>query len=180
MALLSGPLQRVRLFAAAALVASGHAALAAENSAPPLEDAVKAAYIYKFAPFVTWPAGAGAAAFDICSIGADGVTALLPQVTQGQRIDDKAIRVRALAEAEAPTGCQILYVAGPVPAGPVLDSVRGKPVLTVTSAAGAHGIVQLVTVERHVRFDIDAKLASEGGLSISSKLLSLARQVTPP
>jgi len=182
MALLGGNPWRSRILAGtlALAVSSGFAGDAVAGG-PALEDVVKAAYIYKFAPFVAWPAPLPTgASFVICTIGSDRVSALLPQVVEGQKIDDRPIRIRALAEGEAAADCRILYIAAPVAAAPLLDSLRGKPVLTVTSSADAHGIIQLVTVSQHATFDIDARLASEDGLEISSKLLGLARNVTRP
>ncbi len=172
--------RRLRCVFAVGLMGLAPCAAAAAESVP-LEDTVKAAYIYKFAPFVTWPTHPAAGApFTICSIGTDRVSVLLPQVTAGQRVDERPIQIRALAEGEPPADCAILYIASSVAAGGVLDAVHGKPILTVTSLEGQHGIVQLVTVEHHVSFDIDAKLAAEDGLTISSKLLGLARTVTRP
>jgi hypothetical protein len=39
---------------------------------------------------------------------------------------------------------------------------------------GARGVVNFVIKDRHVRFQIDSQAASENGLKMSSKLLSLA------
>jgi len=143
-----------------------------------LEDAVKAAYVYKFAPFVTWPAPvAPGAPFVICTLGSDRVSALLPQVAEGQRVDDHPIHVRQVAENEPADGCRILYVADEMQAAGDLDGVRGKPILTITSEDGPAGVIHLSTAARHVVFDIDAKLAAQDGLQISSKLLGLARKV---
>jgi YfiR/HmsC-like len=174
--------RRFRCVFAAATALAGLSPCAATAGEPiALEDTVKAAYVYKFAPFVTWPTHLPAGApFTICSIGSDRVSALLPQVVEGQRIDDRPIQVRVLTENEAPGDCAILYIAAPVAAGPVLDAVHGKPILTVTASDGPHGVIQLVTVAHHVSFDIDAKLAAEDGLTVSSKLLGLARTVTRP
>jgi hypothetical protein len=183
MALLDALRRRLSLFAGALLLVTSpsFAGQALAGEPMPLEDAVKAAYVYKFAPFVAWPAPLPAGApFVICALGNDRVSALLPQVTEGQRIEERPIRIRALAESESAGDCRILYVAATAAAGPVLDSLQGKPILTVTSAANAHAIIRLVTVSRHVSFDIDAKLASEDGLGISSKLLGLARNVARP
>jgi YfiR/HmsC-like len=182
MALLGADSRRSRILASAlALAISSTLSSEAVAGGPVLEDAVKATYIYKFAPFVAWPAPLPTgASFVICTIGSDRVSALLPQVVEGQRIDDRAIRIRALAEGEPAGDCRVLYIAAPFAAAPLLDSLRGKPVLTVTSSAETHGIIQLVTASQHVSFDIDARLASEDGLEISSKLLGLARNVTKP
>jgi hypothetical protein len=147
-----------------------------------LEDAVKATYLYKFAPFVAWPPSALAkpGAFTLCIAGADEVTKLVPQAAAGQQVNGRSIDVRHLADGDSPQDCQILYIASPATAAPLLIAARGKPTLTVTDGGSPdHGIIQFTVVNHHVRFDIDAGLAAEDGLSISSKLLSLANAVTP-
>lgn len=148
-----------------------------------LEYAVKAAYVYKFAPFVTWPAAAFPqtnSPINLCISGSDEVTKLLPQVAAGQSVNGHPLVVRVLADGVDPQGCQILYVANSPAASQVLTAAAGKPVLTIIDAGGAaHGIVQFTVVQHHVRFDIDNGAATQDGLSISSKLLGLANAVTP-
>ena len=78
--------------------------------------------------------------------------------------------------------CKIIYIAGGAPklAAQVLASVAGKPVLTVTDAAGdgpAKGMINFVIADGRVRFEIDDAAARASGLGISSKLLSLAVSV---
>ena len=48
--------------------------------------------------------------------------------------------------------------------------------MTVTDN-GPQSIITFVTEQKQVRFDIDDALAAQAGLSISSKLLGLARNV---
>lgn len=145
-----------------------------------LEYAVKATYLYKFAPFVTWPpAIQQKASFDLCLAGSDDVTKLAPEAAEGQSINGKPLVIRRLAPGESADGCQILYIAASPTAGLLLDTVRNKPVLTITEAAASnHGIIGFTVIQHHVRFDIDTGLAAGAGLSISSKLLSLANAVT--
>jgi len=146
-----------------------------------LEDAVKATFILKFAPFVTWPASAQKAdSFDICTEGDDNVSGYLPQAAQGQNVDGRRVEIRALTAGQAGDDCRIVYIASGAEPGPALDRLHAKPVLTVTqSGDGPHGVIQLLKLGNHVSFDIDAKLASDDGLTISSKLLALAHSVTP-
>jgi hypothetical protein len=146
-----------------------------------LEHAIKATYLFKFAPFVTWPPSElQKNTFDVCLNGADGVTKLAPDAAAGQQINGKPITVRNLADGENPEHCQILYVANSAAAGGTLAAARGKPILTVTDGLPSdHGIIGFTIVQGHVRFDIDTGLAAGAGLSISSKLLSLANAVTP-
>jgi hypothetical protein len=151
---------------------------------PPLELAVKATYLYKFAPFVEWPATAFATPssnFNLCVVGDDPFGDVLDRAVAGQQAGDHPIVVRRSARA-AP-GCHILYAAGSSaqPLREILDAVRGTAVLTVTDQRqdSAKGIVNLVVQENKVRFEIDDRAAMDSGIAISSKLLSLAVRVRP-
>jgi YfiR/HmsC-like len=147
----------------------------------PLEDAVKATYTYKFAPFVTWPPDTrNAHAFQICVDGADAVSVLLPQATSGQRVDGKPIQLRQVGPGDSHDDCRILYIADPAHAEIELNAARGKPILTIIDGADQErAIIRFRNIDHHIRFDIDAALAAESGLTISSKLLDLAHAVTP-
>ena len=172
--------RRTRLAVSAALLI---AALSADSSlarAESLEDAVKATYIYKFAPFVTWPPQAQGDAFSICVSGTDEIANLLPPATAGQDVDGRRIAVRTISGTDIPADCRILYVAASPAEEAVLGAAHGRPVLTITNESGlGHGIVRLIVIDHHVRFDVDTKLAADAGLPISSKLLVLAHAVTP-
>ena len=159
---------------------------AAAADTPPSELEVKADYLAKFAPFVVWPQTAFAGPSSplvICVQGADPFGGVLDRATAGQSVGAHPVIVRRVARLAADSGCQIAYVAGsPVqPQADALHAVDGQPVLTVTDVdggGGGKGIVQLVLVNGHVRFMIDAARAAQSGLAISSKLLALAEDVT--
>lgn len=160
-------------------------AIAAEGES--LEYAVKAAYLYKFSPFVEWPSAAFAtptSAFGLCVVGEDPFGSLLDQVVAGQHVGNRPILVRRMMAAPAPGMCQIMYVSGASAAlaGLALNAVRGTPVLTVTdmpASEGPRGVINLIVADNRVRFDIDEAAARVNGLAISSKLLSLAVNVRP-
>jgi len=163
-----------------ALASAALLLMASYVHAEELEYAVKATYLSKFAPFVTWPAStAQKGTFDLCLSGNDEVTKLVPEATEGQSVNGKPVTVRALGPGQSADGCDILYVAASPIASQMLEAVHKKPVLTIADAATGRGIITFVVVQRHVRFDIDNGLAGESGLSISSKLLSLANTVRP-
>lgn len=148
-----------------------------------LEYAVKAAYLPKFIPFITWPQSALGpnAPFTICVLGPDRFEGRLDRAAAEARLGDRAVQVRHLAGPDPAANCQLLFLpAGSDPAlvQGTLDAMRGRPVVTVTdSGLNARGIISFVIQDNHVRFDINEALAAEGGLSISSKLLSLAHAV---
>jgi YfiR/HmsC-like len=151
----------------------------------PADQAAKAAYLAKFAPFVVWPAGAfagPAAPLVLCVQGDDPFGPALDRLTAGHNVGTHPIIVRRLARIDADSGCQIAYLAGSSAQTPAaaLKAVDGRPVLTVTDAVGEggeKGIVHLVLTNGRVRFMIDAAKANQCGLAISSKLLALASEV---
>lgn len=151
----------------------------------PLELAVKATYLYKLAPFVSWPASAwsdSAAPLIICIQGKDPFGPLIDRAVAGQRIEGRPVTVRRLPRVDAASGCQIVYIGGSdvQPEAAVLHEVGRSPVLTVTDqerGAAAPGDVHLVLQDGRVRFVIDNGQAQQQGLTISSKLLALALRV---
>lgn len=149
---------------------------------PSLEYAVKAAYLTKFIPFIQWPDTAFAspgAPVTICVLGDDPFGASLDKAASGAKSVDRPILVRRLSEPD-PAACQLLFVGGgdPAVAGAALEAMKGRAVVTVTDAnAAPGGVISFVVVGNRVRFDIDDSLAAQGGITISSKLLGLARAV---
>jgi hypothetical protein len=161
---------------------------AAARADPPLPDgeglelAVKATYLYKLAPFISWPMAAHAAPnapLVICVQGQDPFGPVLDRAVRGQAVGTHRVMVRRLARIEPGSGCHIAYVAG----GPAqsqaqaLEALEGQPVLTVTDEArggSAKGIVHLLLEGGKVRFSIDADRAAACGVAISSKLMALA------
>jgi hypothetical protein len=143
---------------------------------------VKAVYLYKFAPFVDWPANAfpsPASPLVLCVAGEDPFGPMLDRAVAGQKIGTHPIQVRRLGRAEKPAGCHILYLGGSKAEAiaDALAGVRGAPVLTVTDGAVAgddRGVIHFVVKDRTIRFEIDDSAAAKNGLTISSKLLSLA------
>jgi hypothetical protein len=161
--------------AAAAALAPGPAA------AQPSEAAVKAAFLPRFARYVTWPAAAmpkGGDPFVLCVIGTDPFGPLLDEAARSQMIDGRRIVVRRLDSAAGADACQIAYVQGSrtQPAGQLIAAVSRFPVLIVTDAGNGaqRGIIHFVVAGGRVRFFIDEASASRRGLTISSRLLALA------
>lgn len=149
-----------------------------------LEYALKANYLYKFAPFMQWPDAAFPSAdspINVCVSGADPFGSVLDQAVAGQRVGGRPIVVKRIAAIAPDNGCHIAFIGGSsdqtVAQG--LDAIRGEPVLSVTdSNQNSHGIVSFVIVDNHVRFEIDEHAAAQSHIAISSKLLSLARLQT--
>jgi hypothetical protein len=142
-----------------------------------LTSEIKAAYLLKLAPFITWPSGAWSQAspfFVICIVGPDPFGGVIDKLASGEQAHGRQVAVRRLGAAERRSGCNLAYVSGSL--GFVKEqaaSLKGAPVLTVTDGSGV-GMVDFVQVQNRVRFRIDEQAASDSGLGISSQLLDLA------
>lgn len=146
-----------------------------------LEAAIKANYLYKFTPFVTWPPTAFASAtspFNLCILGIDPFGEALDAAARNQQVSGHPVVVRRLAKPEGLLACHLIYTGAGRGQGPadILQPVARRPVLTVTEdAPGAPpGIIRFVLLQGRVRFMVDAPAAQSAGLTISSKLLALA------
>lgn len=148
---------------------------------PSLEYAVKASYLYKFSPFLTWPPQtfpAPASPFNLCLIGDDPFGEVLDDAVRGQKVDGHPIAVKRLSTMAAAAGCHILSIGRSAPQG-AAASLAGQPVVTVTdkSRGVEGGMIEFVMQGGRVRFEIDEAAAKAGGITISSKLLALALAV---
>ena len=146
---------------------------------PTLETSIKATYLYKFAPFVTWPESDPAKPFTICVVGADPFGALLDQAVAGQSYAQRPLQIARMETVTRQSGCDIAYLGGSRAQSveTALQALHGAPVLTVTDERGPDGIIAFRLDAGHVRFRVDEGAAADSGLTISSKLLSLALAV---
>lgn len=153
------------------------AAVAAQTASEP---ALKAAFIYNFAVFTEWPAAALApdACLSIC---------IHPDSALGAALTDlnlQAIRGHQLLIQSTPNlrNCHILLLDAldrPELAR-IRQALRGGHVLTITDMAEPEpgdAIIALSVENKRIAFDIDLAAAHQAQLSISSKLLRLARNV---
>ena len=148
-----------------------------------LENDVKAAFLFNFAKFVDWPPAAFRSPADplrICVIADATFTRSVDRIIAGETVRGRALqRVTPLgAEVER---CHLLYVAARAPeAQRVLSSLERLPVLTVGETPGFladGGVISFVMVNDRVRFDVNLRAAERAGLTLSSKLLRVARHV---
>lgn len=162
--------------AGAAWVRATHAQMQAS------EVQVKAAFIYNFALFTTWPADAmlADAPMVLCVATEQPLQAALEKLT-GKPVRGHRLEIRKINDGTA-AGCHVLvfdeHASGAVRPDP------GVPVLTVSDsrqggrgAGGSGPMIALALQDSRVVFDIDAGAARQAGLQISSQLLRLARSV---
>jgi hypothetical protein len=171
---------RVLLCALLGLVALAVNALAAE---PKLEYEVKAAFLLNFTRFIEWPASAFESAnspFAICVMGDDPFGNTLDQVVEGESVGGHRLVAQRIDRAPAPKECQVLFVRKTGKDVAAILADIGPGVLTVSDQDGflrEGGMIAFVIEDRHVRFDINLRAAVRASLTMSSRLLNVARFV---
>jgi uncharacterized protein DUF4154 len=176
MALLSG---RATGLVIGALLAG---AVAGWSSTP--EYQVKAAFLYNFAKFVEWPAGAAGptAPIVICVIGHDPFGAVLDQTVQSKTINGRPLAVKRPADPAGLRSCRILFVGsseGDQLPG-LLKMAERAGILTVGDMDGfprMGGMIGFVLEDNKVRFEVNVDAVERARIRISSQLLQLARVV---
>ena len=149
------------------------------------EDQVKAAYVYNFAKFVEWPAIAfpsPTAPFRLCVLGEKSFQSELDQVIKGKTVAGRPVTMVPAQVQEQFRSCHILFIASSQnkQVQRILESLRDSSVLTVGEAKNfieQGGIINLVLEDDRVQFQVNHKAATQAGLRISSRLLTVAKLV---
>ncbi len=173
-------LPRLALAASLAALLAWASVQAQSQYAP---EAVKAAFLYRFAGYVQWPTEAMAGPqFTIATLCGDQIADELEQVVAGRSIDGLPARVHRLRRLSQAEDAQILYV-GPSCSGELsaaLSALAVRPVLIVTDAEDglrAGATINFISENQHIRFEVSLLSARRSGLKISSELLSVAARV---
>ncbi len=151
--------------------------------APAPADKIKAAYIYQFTQFVTWPDPSVSVdtPFTICMLGKGPIGNELEPLNR-RRLGRGLIRVSYPQTLRDTAACNILYIAETEQRQlqSTLNYLRNNPVLTVSSIpnfAARGGIIGFVTVDRRVRLEINRAAARHANIQLSAKLLEVAIRV---
>jgi hypothetical protein len=164
----------IRLLGLLAMVLFGSQALARS------EVEIKAAYVYNFVKFVTWPATDSDTDFQLCIYGDN------PFGTFTEKFNSLSVRgqniIVTYPDISQISTCNVLLINHSEEKFiPEIISLAAKyPILTIseienfTELGGCVGFIKLGNI---VRFDINLEKARAVGLDISSKLLKLANEV---
>jgi hypothetical protein len=152
---------------------------------PPRDYDVKAAYLFNFGRFTTWPAAGAAgdgAAFGVCVLGRDPFGAALDAMVTGEKIDGRRVTVRRIARAQDAAGCRILFVSASedTELTHILQALEGSRILTVSDLpqfVERGGMIQFVSDGKKIRFTVNVPAATQVGLTLSSELLRVAAAV---
>jgi hypothetical protein len=151
---------------------------------PVTEVAVKAAYLYKFLPYVDWPPSALPDAdtpLVIGVFGADAVARELERIISGKQVNGHPVVARRIAEGETLEGLHVLFVGRGAAHQRLMERVRGRPVLVVTdSNLDAGGMLNFIPVDGRIRFEAAPAAAERAGIKLGSRLLAVAERVVSP
>lgn len=147
---------------------------------------IKAVFLCNLTHFVNWPATADreADAFVIGIYGPDPFESILDKAIVGEKKRNRPVKVeryRSLQEL-VPQKCNILFIHSTRIAEwkAIQQHLKGFPVLTVADVAGfpeMGGMVNLLKDGQKIQVEINHNVVQASGISVSSKLLNLARIV---
>ena len=142
---------------------------------------VKAAFLYNFAKFVQWPSETfhdSDSPIKICVLGKDPFGDALNRL-KNKNVGSRKLIIERLRRGDALDKCQILFISdsekNSVPE--ILRGVKKLPVLTVGDMKGfvqSGGIINFISKENQVSFEINVDSAERSKLRVSSQLLQVA------
>jgi hypothetical protein len=158
----------------------------AADSSDSSEYLIKAGFIYNFAKFVEWPSAAFAqpdSPIIIGILGTDPFGTLIDRIVENKKIGARGFVVKRLkwgTDLKDLKECKILFVGASEKAhiDELVQIVKSLPILTVGETPGfaeRGGVIRFVLEDNRVRFEVNVEAAHQADLTISSRLLTLAR-----
>lgn len=165
---------------ALSLALSGPPAVRAQTGVPEYE--VKAAFLFNFAKFVSWPPEAFSDSHSpirIGILGEDPFGVALEKTVQNQTISGRSFVIERSRHIQELKDCHILFISRSEDAalGEIFQELKGSDILTIGESenfSGRGGMIHFIKTANKIRFEINIDLATGAGLEISSKLLQLA------
>ncbi len=170
---------RVLLVIAVCIVAAGTSPSYGQSAR---EYQIKAAFLYNFTKYVSWPASKFAdedTPLSLCVIGQDPFGPVLEETITGKTFKGRAILINRLQAIDDLKQCHLLFVSSSEQdrVAQITSSASGAGVLTTGDMdrfTNQGGVIKLTKQRNKVRFEINRTAADRAGLTISSRLLKLA------
>ena len=142
---------------------------------------LKAAYVYNFVQFTSWPVPLDEP-FTLCVLGHSAIDDALARL-EGKPVGaGRRLSVRHVAARDVPAGCHALYVddaqRGAVDG--LAPRLAGSPVLTITDGDGLadRGVmIEIHRRESRLQFEVNLRAARASNLTFSARMLKLASYV---
>ena len=151
----------------------------------PSEYQLKAAFLFNFAKFVEWPPSAFSsdkAPITLCIAGGDPFGNTLDALISGKTIDNRNIATRRTKNVGDMGNCHVVFVDSSedkhLPE--IVDRLNAGATLLVGESpdfASRGGDIQFYMQDGKIRFAINVDAVQRSRLTVSAKLLALARIV---
>jgi hypothetical protein len=181
----SGVTRRVRTAALVILLAASRLTLASPQEQAPVEYQVKAAFLLNFAKFVQWPNSVfrdEKSPITVCVFRYDPFGSVLDEMLRGKSVNNRELIARRITDFQQLPSCHLIFVSDResrrLPE--VLASVKNGSFLIVGesgSFAERGGGIQFFLEDNKLRFAVNLDALARSRLTVSSKLLALARIV---
>ena len=162
----------------------GVAAIAANTETEDREYKLKAAFLLNFTKFTTWPketfADAGQT-FDFCVIGQDPFGAALDGL-EAKQVGGRKVRLYYAGSITEAKSCCVMFISKSERShlAQLQKLAVERSVLTVSDIEGFSrqgGIIEFITKDGRLSFNVNNRQAIQSGLKISASLLNLAVEV---
>lgn len=160
-------------------------ALVADPPPIDIEYQIKAAYLYKFVNYVEWPASTFPqvnSPVTIAVAGADAIELELNKIKSRRPAEQRMLEIRHLSPDDSLAGVQVLFI-GKREGSRLqqwLKRTQFQSILTVTETddgLDSGGIINFISRENRIRFEISVAHAERSNLRISSRLLGVAQKI---
>ncbi len=175
----------IRIFIFSLLYLAGSSLHAEKLSQKKSDEALfKAAFIYNFAKFTTWPESAFKETniLKLCTIGKQEPGFDLKRLS-GKVIQGRAVSIKSIERNQSVNDCHMLYITKSEKNHyeKILKESTNKPLLTVSDLPNfvKHGgIIQFYRKKGKTHLIVNLDTARNANLEISSRLLILAKVIT--
>jgi hypothetical protein len=148
------------------------------------ENALKAAFVFRIASFVSWPGealGEPGRPVRVAVVGDADLARHVDEAFTGKKLQGHEVRVVSVDTPDQAGGASLVFLSERADGtAAFLGRVARSPVLTMGDASGfaVHGgVVELVRDGARLRFELNAASARRAGLKLSSQVLRLASHV---
>ena len=153
------------------------------------ESTMKAIYSFKFGKFAQWPQSKlsdNNTSLGFCIFGKNPFDLSVIDAIEGKQVKGKTLHVElfesGLLPDDALPNCHILFVSQSekLRLQNILNKLRYQPILTVSDIEGFSrngGMIALIKTGDQIQFEINPDAIHRAGLSISSKLVELAKTI---
>lgn len=139
----------------------------------------KAAFLYHFIDFVTWPEEDSTDVFRVGILGDTEVADVLREIGSKKPVGGRKLAVESYTDIDRIQSCQLLFITSPFAddVDRIKEALHGRSVLTVSDTPGlarAGVAINLTLIRDQLRFEINRNSLETAGLRASAQLLKLA------